>query len=426
MELSVNINPRNEVIKMTIENQTIEHEQVEEVKPKRKYKKRACALRKKTCEKYDKLLNLINLQGDYMMLQAHFIYLAVVMDYATLAQLQNDILPDMKRMGLVKTQYVGGTQAVMLVLKKTAVRHVKGLESSKNAFSVKESSSDFPKLLNIMKIDYLIETIIPQIEEVNSEVAEFQLNMETLKEHLEDSFSTLLLKQKDEPHYYLNLSRSRLGENKDVYRTLKEIRRYSIFNLARQKKSLKQGITLSKAEETALDYHENHYTNGYNSKEYQAIALIDPAKKTEYNYQGGNNHKPKKNQFCEEKLIEYERLPTDPRLIITHFQKQNLYVEMIWMDGVDLVMFNTKRSLSSTYIKNLLESIYMTFIMVYGANFETHLKIYFFNQEQVDAFNRQWYRLKDKLTIYQHNATNLTVEAINMEIEDDYLVTSSK
>ena len=139
---------------MTIENQNIENKQVEEVKPKRKYKKRACALRKKTCEKYDAFLNLINLQGDYMMLQAHFIYLAVVMDYATVAQLQNDILPDMKRMGLVKTQYVGGTQAVMLVLKKTAIRHLKGLESSKNAFSVKETSSDFPKLLNIMKIDY--------------------------------------------------------------------------------------------------------------------------------------------------------------------------------------------------------------------------------------------------------------------------------
>ena len=145
---------------MTIENQNIENKQVEEVKPKRKYKKRACALRKKTCEKYDAFLNLINLQGDYMMLQAHFIYLAVVMDYATVAQLQNDILPDMKRMGLVKTQYVGGTQAVMLVLKKTAIRHLKGLESSKNAFSVKETSSDFPKLLNIMKIDYIIETVL--------------------------------------------------------------------------------------------------------------------------------------------------------------------------------------------------------------------------------------------------------------------------
>lgn len=68
----------------------------------------------------------------------------------------------------------------------------------------------------------------------------------------------------------------------------------------------------------------------------------------------------------------------------------------------------------------------MTFIVIYGANFTTHLKIYFFNQEQVDAFNRLWHRIKDKLTIYQHNVSNLTVEPINMEIEDDYLVTSNK
>ena len=409
---------------------TIENEQIEEVKPKRKYKKRACALRKKSCEKYDDLLNLINLQGDYMMLQAHFIYLAVVMDYATIAQLQNDILPDMKKKGLVKTQYVGGTQAVMLVLKKTAIRHIKGLDSSKNAFSVKQSSSDFPKLLNIMKIDYLIETIIPRIEDANREVDDFQLNIETLKDYLMDTFSTLLLKQKDEPRYYFRLSDSSLGDNDQVYHSLREIRRYSIFNLARQKKSLKQGVVLSEMEEKSLDYHENYFASGYINKAhneaYKDIALIKPTKVVDYNPQTSDKHKPKKNQFCEEKLIEYERLPNDPRLIITHFQKQNLYVEEVFMNGVTLVMFNTKRSLSEAYIKSLLESIYMTFIVIYGANFTTHLKIYFFNQEQVDAFNRLWHRIKGKLTIYQHNVSNLTVEPINMEIEDDYLVTSNK
>lgn len=412
---------------MEFKNQNIENEQLEEVKPKRQYKKRACALRKKTCEKYDVFLNLINLQGDYMMLQAHFIYLAVVMDYATVAQLQNDILPDMKRMGLVKTQYVGGTQAVMLVLKKTAIRHIKGLDSSKNAFSVKESSSDFPKLLNIMKIDYLIETILPKIKTLNYSN---ELSVEILKQYLSDSYSTLLLKQKDEPKYYRNIIYSDLVVSDDSRNSLKEIRRYSIFNLARQKKSLKQGVTLCDIELKSLDYHENYFTKYHTNQlditYYETFALIKRPKSVNYNYQGGEKHKPKKNQFCESKLTEYERLPNDPRLIISHFQKQNLYVEELTINGPVLVMFNTKKSLSQVYMKNLLESIYLTFMAIYSTDFKIHLKIYFFNQEQVHSFNRQWDRIKNKLTAHQHNINNLSVEAVNMDIEDDYLVMSSK
>lgn len=412
---------------MEIKNQTIENEQVEEVKFKRQYKKRACALRKKTCEKYDVFLNLINLQGDYMMLQAHFIYLAVVMDYATVAQLQNDILPDMKRMGLVKTQYVGGTQAVMLVLKKTAIRHIKGLDSSKNAFSVKESSSDFPKLLNIMKIDYLIETILPKMETLNYSN---ELIVEILKQYLSDSYSTLLLKQKDEPDYYRKIINSELVASDDSYNSLKEVRRYSIFNLARQKKSLKQGVTLSDIELKSLDYHENYFTKYHTNQlditYYETFALIKRPKSVSYNYQGGEKHKLKTNQFCESKLTEYERLPNDPRLIISHFQKQNLYVEELTVDGPTLIMFNTKKSLSQVYMKNLLESIYLTFMAIYGTDFKMNLNIYFFNQEQINSFSRQWDRMKDKLTLHQHNISNLTIELINMKLEDEYLFTSNK
>lgn len=417
---------------MTIENQNIENKQVEEVKPKRKYKKRACALRKKTCEKYDVFLNLINLQGDYMMLQAHFIYLAVVMDYATVAQLQNDILPDMKRMGLVKTQYVGGTQAVMLVLKKTAIRHLKGLESSKNAFSVKETSSDFPKLLNIMKIDYIIETVLEEMEVNHNNRTEFLLNVETLKDYLKDNYSTVLLKQKDEPDYYYRIFlNSELVEDDEQVSVINEIRRYSIYNLARQKSCLKQGVALNEKELKALDYHENYFTKYYpNASErtcYQNFALIKDPKNVDYNPQGrGDAHKPKKNQPYPDKLIEYDRLPNDPRLFIAHYQKQNVYIEKLTLTGPNIIIFNLKKSISKSYIKDLIESLATSFRMIYGFNFELNIKIYFFNDDQVNSFKRMWSATKGELERFKHQSESLTVEAISMDIEDDYLVTSNK
>ena len=64
--------------------------------------------------------------------------------------------------------------------------------------------------------------------------------------------------------------------------------------------------------------------------------------------------------------------------------------------------------------------------MIYGFEFELNIKIYFFNDDQVNSFKRMWSVTKEELEPFKHQSKALTVEAISMDIEDDYLVISNK
>lgn len=419
-----------------IENNT---DEVASKKRKLPYKKRISKLRTKSCEEYDVFLRLIDLTGEQMMFLQHFIYLAVLFGYSTEAKMHNEILPDMKRMGLVKVTDMGSTRAKFIMLKKTAVRHVKGLDSSERTSATKANSSDYPKILNLMKMDYLICHVIPEILEKydwfysdykDYKKGEVKLTIERVKDYLNYFYSTLLLKQKDEIAYYWRLKNDEDAVNKAE---INEIRRYSFYNSARQKSAL--GLALSENEEKAIAYHKNYYQTGVanpNSGYYEKIALIKNPHERSVIGLGGITNKPKKKQAFEDKITEYERLPHDPRLLITHFQKQNVFIRNIIFEDVntvDVVILNTKRSISTDYFKNLVFSICNSLNPIVGRNFNLNITICFFNEESVIAFERMRYnsKVEEKLNNSPKNSTsaNITIKLIDMEIADEYLMTTS-
>lgn len=406
-----------------VENQSNEIEALEE-KPKKPRKKMISKARKKACEKYNDFLELINLTGDYMMFQQHFIYLADALGYATAPKIINDILPEMKRTGLVKTTPIGSSQAYFLILKKTSIRHLKGVDSSQQVSAVKGKNLENKKILNLMKIDYLIEEIIPiflkKAEEINKKYGKtvVKTDITTLKKSLRKSHCNLLMKQKEQVEYYKYLMDTELLD--ENFLTIRAFKRYALYNSARQKLSLNQ--VLSNIEQKALEYHENFYTEKYcydnGGKEYEEIALLkNPLERDTYS-QGGHRHQYKKEQAYT-KVYEYKRLPGDPRLLFS-YQKKNIYIRVLKKDSVELVMFNTKKSIPKDYFRNLLRSIYSTFLKFYEGEFKIKLTIYFFNKHQVNAFKTMFSNSKFDM---QDGIHRFEIKAISMDIADEYLMT---
>lgn len=357
--------------------------------------------------KFDKYLRLINLTNDYMMSQQQFVELCVLMGYGTANVIRADILAEMVRLELIKYCYIGATQAKMILFTKISIRHIKGKDSSDKVASLRDFKSDTPKLLAMMKVKYIMKTVIPSMQRRG-----ITITPDAIKQFLKDANSTLLLEPKDFINYYEQLKNLVDFMDKTA---LDGFKKYTHYTSARQKILL--GRDLTEDEQESLVYHEHFFNNNEGIASYKELALIKDNSWSRVAESGAFKNKKKEKQIYDN-VAEYERLPSDPRLV-QQFKKQNIYIQSIKENTIFVILFNVKKSLTERELKAYMNSLYMTFFLMYKTEFTINFKVICLNEGATNTYLRMFERAD--LTHLNSHVNSFEFFHDNLEIADEYL-----
>lgn len=356
---------------------------------------------------FDKYLRLINLTNDYMMSQQQFVELCVLMGYGTANVIRTDILAEMVRLELIKYCYIGATQAKMILFTKISIRHIKGKDSSDKVASLRDFKSDTPKLLAMMKVKYIMKTVIPSMQK-----REITITPDVIKQFLKNANSTLLLEPKDFINYYEQLKNLVGFTDKTA---LDGFKKYTCYTSARQKILL--GRDLTEDEQKSLVYHEHFFNNNEGINSYKELALIKDNSWSRVAESGALKNKKKEKQIYDN-ITEYERLPSDPRLV-QQFKKQNIYIQSIKENTIFVILFNVKKSLTERELKAYMNSLYMTFFLMYKTEFTINFKVICLNEGATNTYLRMLERAD--LTHLNSHVNSFVFIHDNLEIADEYL-----
>lgn len=122
------------------------------------------------CEKYEELLNIINIIGDKMMLQKQFIELSIALGAVKDKFQAIKEIEELERAEIIKKIKFSGTTNKFILFKKYAIRYLARANKSSEVAGISSVNSNKKYIENIMKVQFIITTIIPTAKRNNIEL----------------------------------------------------------------------------------------------------------------------------------------------------------------------------------------------------------------------------------------------------------------
>ncbi|MCC3870025.1 hypothetical protein [Terrisporobacter mayombei] len=122
------------------------------------------------CEKYEEVLKIIDIIGDKMMLQKQFIEISIALGavkdkFQAIKEIQ-----ELERAEIIKKIKFSGTSNKFILFKKYAIRYLAKANKSSQVAGISVVNSNKRYIQNIMKVQFILTTIIPTAKKNNIEL----------------------------------------------------------------------------------------------------------------------------------------------------------------------------------------------------------------------------------------------------------------
>lgn len=157
------------------------------------------------CEKYNEYLKLIDILGDKIMLLEQLIELSILLNIAKNKFEVVRAVSEMEENEVIKKIRYSNTKKKVILLKKYAIRYLKGVNSSSKVASLSAVTTNKRYDLRILKNNFIIKEIIKEMQS-----REIKINLNNLISYIEYNRCNILIKNIDGIKYYNQL----LSDNK--------------------------------------------------------------------------------------------------------------------------------------------------------------------------------------------------------------------
>ncbi len=122
------------------------------------------------CEKYEELLKIINIIGYKMMLQKQFIELSIALGVVKDKFGAIKGIQELERAEIIKKIKFNGTSNKFILFRKYAIRYLAKASKSSDVAGISVVNSNKRYIENIMKVQFILTTIIPTAKNNNIEL----------------------------------------------------------------------------------------------------------------------------------------------------------------------------------------------------------------------------------------------------------------
>lgn len=122
------------------------------------------------CEKYEELLKIINIIGYKMMLQKQFIELSIALGVVKDKFQAIKAIQELERAEIIKKIKFSGTSNKFILFRKYAIRYLAKASKSSDVAGISAVNSNKRYIENIMKVQFILTTIIPTAKKNNIEL----------------------------------------------------------------------------------------------------------------------------------------------------------------------------------------------------------------------------------------------------------------
>ncbi|MGL4991301.1 MAG: hypothetical protein ACRC57_09125 [Sarcina sp.] len=123
-----------------------------------------------TCNRYNEYLRVIDILGNKMMLQNQFVDIIVVLGIAKDKFEAIRGIQELERAEIIKKIKFSGTTNKFILLKKYAIRYLAKASKSSQVAGISAVNSNKRYIENIMKLQFILKTIIPTAKKNNVEL----------------------------------------------------------------------------------------------------------------------------------------------------------------------------------------------------------------------------------------------------------------
>ena len=167
------------------------------------------------CKKYDEYLKLIDIVGDKIILLEQLIELSVLLNIASNKFEIIRAVKEMEDNEVIKKIRYSNTKNKVILLKKYAIRYLKGVNSSSKVASLPVVTTNKRYDLRILKNNFIINEIIKEMQ-----LREIKLNLNNLIIYINLNRCNILLKNNESIKYYnqlINDNKLKINKNEIVY-----------------------------------------------------------------------------------------------------------------------------------------------------------------------------------------------------------------